>query len=231
MPPSLPSRTISFQDEAAAPRRNRATPRLPLHFKFYLDTAWYAAALPIVAASCLAQLVLMLVLSKIRGTSGIDVLFELLPWFVVFAPAQVFLYILAAMITEERGTSGRRAAYWVLSAAFVVLSTAAALDTVYGLGGYPMSYLGMGALGLAAAALVLHGCVSRPGRPVKGKGVVDVDNTGAVVVDEESALLGPAGSRGIQPKIPVRRPKQLLPSRGLSKQRMKTYGTIMKTGN
>ncbi|KAK6212634.1 hypothetical protein LQW54_005055 [Pestalotiopsis sp. IQ-011] len=231
MPPSLPSRTISFQDEVATPRRNRATPRLPLHFKFYLDTAWYAAALPIAAASCLAQLVLMLVLSKIRGTPGIDVLFELLPWFVVFAPAQVFLYILAAMVTEERGTSGRRAAYWVLSAAFVVLSTGAALDTVCGLGGYPMSYLGMGALGLAAAALVLHGCVSRPGRPVKGKGVVDVDNTGAVVVDEESALLGPAGSRGIQPKIPVRRPKQLLPSRGLSKQRMKTYGTIMKTGN
>ncbi|ETS77457.1 hypothetical protein PFICI_11331 [Pestalotiopsis fici W106-1] len=213
----------SVQGDATMPRR-RAMPRLPMHFKFYLDTAWYVAALPIAAMSCLIQLVLMLVLSTMGGMTGVDVIFKLMPWFVVFAPVQVFFYIIAAMIAEERGSStqSRQLTFGLLSLGFVTVSTLSVMDTIYGLGGWPMSYLGLGALGLMVVAHVLYGCVSKPGRLVKGKGV----NTGTT--DEESALLG---NNRNQPKIPVRRPKQLLPSRRLSKQGMKTYGTMMKPGN
>ncbi|KAK9772209.1 putative Transmembrane protein [Seiridium cardinale] len=211
--------TSSSQGNTSSRRRAGIT--TPMHFKFYLDTAWYVKALPVAGVSGLVQLVLMFVLPMTEGRPTVEVLLQLAPWYVVFAPLQVLLFILAAMITEERegSSEGMRRTYWALSAVFGVLSTAVVVDTVYGLGGYPMSYFGMATLGLMVVAHLLYGCVSKPGKFVKGKGTNSDD------IDEESALLG---SR-TQIKIPVRRPKHLHgPSRRLAKQSIKTYGTMVK---
>lgn len=214
--PGIPSETCSNQGR---PKTRPRASYTPLHFKFYLDTAWYVKALPVVGVSALVQLLLIFVLSTTSSKPAAAIVLQLAPWYVLFTPVQALLYSLCAMVTEERGgvTEVKRRTYWGLSAMFGLLSAAAAFDTVYGLGGFPMSYIGMATTGLMVVVYVLYGCVSKPGRHVKGKGT----NSGEI--DEESALLGSK----IQVRIPVRRPKHLHgPSRRLSKQSIKTYGTM-----
>ncbi|OTA97110.1 hypothetical protein M434DRAFT_392277 [Hypoxylon sp. CO27-5] len=133
----------------------------------------FAIALPLAAFSNLLHLVLLLALPKLPGyPSTPDVLWRTIFWYVVYQPLLLFAFFLAGMIVEERVTrEGRmRAAYRVIAVVTAVLSTAAILDTLYGLGGIPMSYIGMGTLGLVLLVYLLYGCVARPGPLAKGKG-------------------------------------------------------------
>jgi hypothetical protein len=216
-----PEGSLLAQSHGQAAGRRKAGSRRPLHFKFYLDTVWYVRALPIVGLSALVGIFLMVVLSAARGKSGVQMVTQLLPWYIAFAPLQVLFFILAAMVVEERGGNKKERSnkYWCFSVTFGVLSAAAALDTVFGLGGFPLSYLGMAASAVMIISYVLYGCISKPGRLAKGKG------TCSGGVDEESALLGAKA----QARIPVRRPKQLYgPSRRLGKQSIKNYGTMAR---
>lgn len=199
--------------------RRRMDLTAPLHLNFYLDTVWYVEALPIAGMSALAQVVLMVALAITGKDPTTVVVLQLVPWYVLFTPVQVLLFVLCAMITEERGgtTGSKKKIYWGLSAMFGLISIVAALDTIYGIGGIPMSYISMATTGLMIIAYALYGCISKPGKHVKGKGT----NSGEI--DEESALLGSK----VQVRIPIRRPKYLHgPSRRLSKQSIKNYGTM-----
>ncbi|KAI1869383.1 hypothetical protein JX265_006473 [Neoarthrinium moseri] len=210
--------TVTTQDDIPSKRRKAST--TPLRFKFYLDTPWYARALPIYGGSVLSQLVIMLALTAIGSKPPVEVVTLLLPWCLAFAPVQILLFNLAAMIVEEKGrsTQGKDVAYWVLSALFGVISIGAALDTVVGIGGFPVSYIGMATLSVTVIAYVLYGCVSKPGHLAKGKATSRGD------VDEEAALIGSK----TQARIPVRRPKRLHgPSRRLGKQKITNYGTMV----
>ncbi|KAH6648616.1 hypothetical protein BKA67DRAFT_661578 [Truncatella angustata] len=204
--------------------RRRTGLKLPMRFKFYLETEWYVKAVPVAGVSCLAQLILMFILATVGGELPIVAVSHLAPWFVAFAPSQVVLFILAAMVIEEKGrsTESKRVAYWVSSVIFGAASVASAVDSIYGLGGFPMSYIGMATLALMIVTYVLYGCISKPGSLAKGKGVSDGG------MDEESALLGSK----VQVKIPVRRSKRYQAhTRRLSKQSIKDYGTMVKPSN
>ncbi|KAI1100320.1 hypothetical protein F4804DRAFT_336386 [Jackrogersella minutella] len=191
----------------------------------------FVIALPLAGFSNLLHLILLLVLPKIPGYPPTrDVLWRTIFWYVVYQPLLLFAFFLAGMIVEERVTKeGRmRIAYRIIAAVTVILSTAAILDTLYGLGGIPMSYIGMGTLGMILLVYLLYGCVARPGPLAKGKGrsVYGGDRD----VEEGQPLLGES-SRRILPEIrifPVRRPKRWHgPSRRPQALRgRRGYGTI-----
>ncbi|KAI1209285.1 uncharacterized protein F4807DRAFT_102499 [Annulohypoxylon truncatum] len=191
----------------------------------------FVVALPVMGFSNLLHLVLLLVLPKVPGyPSPPNVLWRTIFWYLVYQPLLLFAFFLAGMIVEERVTNeGRmRVAYLVIAAVTAVLSTAAILDTLYGLGGIPMSYIGMGALGLILLIYLLYGCVARPSPLAKGKGRRNGD------IEEAQPLLGGTIGdvrRRFIPEIrifPVRRPKRWHgPSRRPQVTRgRRSYGTI-----
>ncbi|KAI0882328.1 uncharacterized protein GGS22DRAFT_170698 [Annulohypoxylon maeteangense] len=191
----------------------------------------FIVALPVMGFSNLLHLVLLLLLPKVPGyPSPPDVLWRTIFWYLVYQPLLLFAFFLAGMVVEERVTNeGRmRVAYSIIAAVTAVLSTAAILDTLYGLGGIPMSYIGMGALGLVLLVYLLYGCVARPGPLAKGKGRRNGD------IEEAQPLLGGTLEdvrRRFIPEIrifPVRRPKRWHgPSRRPQATRgRRGYGTI-----
>lgn len=209
---SLPSRS----------RRRRAGASIPMRFKFYLRTSWCAKALPILGISACVGIILMFVLPMVGNRLPVEVVSLLSVWSIAFAPALVFFFSLVAMVIDERGrsTKGRALAHRISCAVFGLISVAAALDTAFGLGGRPMSYIGMAILGIAAITYVIYGTISRPGSLAKGKGISNGE------VDEESALLGAK----TKTRIPVRRPKRFQAhTRRLSKQSIKSYGTMTES--
>ncbi|KAI1135973.1 hypothetical protein F5Y05DRAFT_405590 [Hypoxylon sp. FL0543] len=191
----------------------------------------FVIALPLAGFSNLLYLVLLFVLPRIPGyPSTPDVLWRTIFWYVVYQPLLLFAFFLAGMIVEERCTrEGRmQAAYRIIAAVTAVLSTAAILDTLYGLGGIPMSYIGMGTLGLVLLVYLLYGCVARPGPLAKGKGRSRYPSSGHV---EEGRPLLAETRRKILPEVrlfPVRKQKRWHgPSRRPQITRGRTsYGTI-----
>ncbi|KAI1413138.1 hypothetical protein F5Y13DRAFT_31482 [Hypoxylon sp. FL1857] len=191
----------------------------------------FLIAFPLAGFSNLLYLVLLLALPKIPGyPSTPDVLWRTIFWYVVYQPLLLFAFFLAGMIVEERCTrEGRmRAAYRVIAVITAVLSTAAILDTLYGLGGIPMSYIGMGTLGLVLLIYLLYGCVARPGPLAKGKGRSRYPRGGDV---EEGRPLLAETRRKILPEVrlfPVRKQKRWHgPSRRPQITRgRRSYGTI-----
>ncbi|KAI0377662.1 hypothetical protein F5Y04DRAFT_273002 [Hypomontagnella monticulosa] len=191
----------------------------------------FVIALPLVGFSNLLYIVLLLVLPKVPGyPSTPDVLWRTIFWYIVYQPLLLFAFFLAGMIVEERitGESRMRSAYRVIAAVTAVLSTAAILDTLYGLGGIPMSYIGMGTLGLVLLVYLLYGFVARPGPLAKGKGR-SIYPGGADV--EEGQPLLQESRRKILPEVrvfPVRKQKRWHgPSRRPQVARgRRSYGTI-----
>ncbi|RYP44184.1 hypothetical protein DL768_009332 [Monosporascus sp. mg162] len=190
----------------------------------HLPSSWFLTAFPIAALTSLLHLVLLMVLPNIlRHPSPADVFWKTIFWYLVYQPLLLFLFILAGMIVEERArrTQTVRTAYGVIAAITVGLSTGALADTLYGLGGIPMSYIGMGALGLGLLVYTLYGFVARPSPMAKGKGrtyLREGDN------EENAPLLGP---KRLVPDFRVRRPKLWHgPSRRPQYLKRKSYGTI-----
>ncbi|KAI0893685.1 hypothetical protein F4806DRAFT_146777 [Annulohypoxylon nitens] len=191
----------------------------------------FVIALPVMGFSNLLHLALLLALPKVPGyPSPPHVLWRTIFWYLVYQPLLLFAFFLAGMIVEERVTNERlmRIAYLTIAAVAAVLSAAAILDTLYGLGGIPMSYIGMGTLGLILLVYLLYGCVARPGPLAKGKARRSGD------VEEAQPLLGATledvGRRFIQEIriFPVRKPKRWHgPSRRPQVTRgRRSYGTI-----
>ncbi|KAI2630208.1 hypothetical protein GGS26DRAFT_102505 [Hypomontagnella submonticulosa] len=191
----------------------------------------FVIALPLVGFSNLFYIVLLLVLPKIPGyPSTPDVLWRTIFWYIVYQPLLLFAFFLAGMIVEERvtGESRMRSAYRVIAAITALLSMAAILDTLYGLGGIPMSYIGMGTLGLVLLVYLLYGFVARPGPLAKGKGR-SMYPTGTDVEEGRPLLSEPI--RKVLPEVrifPVRKQKRWHgPSRRPQLARGRTsYGTI-----
>ncbi|RYP72243.1 hypothetical protein DL770_007987 [Monosporascus sp. CRB-9-2] len=190
----------------------------------HLPSSWFLTAFPIAALTSLLHLVLLMVLPNVLGhPSPADVFWKTIFWYLIYQPLLLFLFILAGMIVEERAkrTQTLRTAYGTIAAITVGLSTGALADTLYGLGGIPMSYIGMGALGLGLLVYILYGFVARPSPMAKGKGrtyLREGDN------EENAPLLGP---RRLVPDFRVRRPKLWHgPSRRPQHLKRKSYGTI-----
>ncbi|KAL7620529.1 hypothetical protein AAE478_009524 [Parahypoxylon ruwenzoriense] len=191
----------------------------------------FVIAFPIAGFSNLLHLVLLLALPKLPGyPSTTDVLWRTIFWYVVYQPVLLFSFFLAGMIVEERVANERRmrAAYQVIAVITAGLSAAAIFDTLYGLGGIPMSYIGMGALGLILLIYLLYGCVARPGPLAKGKGRSNFprDHAGSDVEEGASLLRNPM--KRMFPIYPVRKQKRWHgPSRRPQIVRVRrNYGTI-----
>ncbi|KAI1383893.1 uncharacterized protein F4822DRAFT_54548 [Hypoxylon trugodes] len=191
----------------------------------------FVIALPLAGFSNLLHLVLLLVLPKVPGyPSTPDVLWRTIFWYVVYQPLLLFAFFLAGMIVEERVTREGRMlfAYRVIATIIGLLSTAAIFDTLYGIGGIPMSYIGMGTLGLILLVYLLYGCVARPGPLAKGKSRSKYTRGGDV---EEGQPLLQESRRRILPEVrafPVRKQKRWHgPSRRPQVTRgRRSYGTI-----
>ncbi|KAK6949513.1 hypothetical protein Daesc_009595 [Daldinia eschscholtzii] len=190
----------------------------------------FVIALPLVGFSNLLYLVLLLVLPRVpEYPSTSEVLWRTIFWYAVYQPLLLFAFFLAGMIVEERVTrEGRmQCAYRIIAVIAAVLSTLAIFDTLYGLGGIPMSYIGMGTLGLILLVYLLYGCVARPGPLAKGKGRSRFIRDGDV---EEARPLLSETRRRILPEVrifPVRRQKLWHgPSRRPSARSRRSYGTI-----
>ncbi|KAI8961908.1 hypothetical protein F5Y11DRAFT_207494 [Daldinia sp. FL1419] len=190
----------------------------------------FVIALPLVGFSNLLYLVLLLILPKVpEYLSTSEILWRTIFWYVVYQPLLLFSFFLAGMIVEERVTQEDRmqCAYRTIAIVTAILSTAAIFDTLYGLGGIPMSYIGLGALGLVLLVYLLYGCVARPGPLAKGKGrsrfIRDED------VEEAQPLLSESRRR-LLPEVrifPVRRQKLWHgPSRRPTARGRRSYGTI-----
>ncbi|KAI0106702.1 hypothetical protein F4814DRAFT_68073 [Daldinia grandis] len=190
----------------------------------------FVIALPLVGFSNLLYLVLLLVLPRVpEYPSTSEVLWRTIFWYSIYQPLLLFAFFLAGMIVEERVTREGRMqyAYRIIAVIAAVLSTAAIFDTLYGLGGIPMSYMGMGTLGLILLVYLLYGCVARPGPLAKGKGRSRFPRAGDV---EEGQPLLSETRRRLLPEVrifPVRRPKLWHgPSRRPSARGRRSYGTI-----
>ncbi|KAI1465511.1 uncharacterized protein F4812DRAFT_461825 [Daldinia caldariorum] len=200
------------------------------HYKVLLSPR-FVIALPLVGFSNLLYLVLLLVLPRVpEYPSTSEVLWRTIFWYVVYQPLLLFAFFLAGMIVEERVTREERMryAYQIIAAIAAVLSTAAIFDTLYGLGGIPMSYIGMGTLGLILLVYLLYGCVARPGPLAKGKARSRFIRDGDV--EEARPLLSETRRRVLSEVriFPVRRQKLWHgPSRRPSAARARrSYGTI-----
>ncbi|KAI1771188.1 hypothetical protein F4818DRAFT_430383 [Hypoxylon cercidicola] len=192
----------------------------------------FVIALPLVGFANLLHLVLLLVLPKVSEYMlTADVLWRTIFWYIVYQPLLLFAFFLAGMIVEERVTRERRMRiiYRVIGAITALLSTAAILDTLYGLGGIPMSYIGMGTLGLILLVYLLYGCVARPGPRAKGKGRSRYPRgSGSRDVEEGEPLLSETRRKPPEIRIPVRKQKRWHgPSRRPQVTRgRKSYGTM-----
>ncbi len=189
-------------------------------------STWFVIALPLAALPSLLHLVLLSVLPNVLGRpTPTNLLWKTIFWFVVYQPLLLFMFLLSGMIVEERVSRKVRliSTYGTLAVLTVGLSAAAILDTLFGLGGIPMSYIGMGTLGLGLLLYILYGLVARPSPLAKGKGrrlLREGD------IEEGAPLLGPRRNTS-DIRIPVRKPKRWHgPSRRPSQVKKRGYGTI-----
>lgn len=173
----------------------------------------FVIALPLAGFSNLLYLVLLLVLPKVSDYPlTADVLWRTLFWYVIYQPLLLFAFFLSGMIVEERIVREGRmlCAYRIIGAITAVLSTVAILDTLYGLGGIPMSYIGLGTLGLVLLVYLLYGLVARPGPLAKGKGPSRYPRGGAGgdVEEGQPLLAEPRRSFSDVRIFPVRKQKR-----------------------
>lgn len=188
---------------------------------------WFAIALPLAAVPSLLHLTLLMVLPLVPGyITPTNLLWKTLFWFVVYQPLVLFLFLLAGMIVEERARRRRRlrSVYGTIAVVALALSTGSIVDTLWGLGGIPMSYIGMGALGLGLLIYIFYGLVARPSPLAKGKGrrpLRDGDD-----VEENAPLLGPRRDSLVR-IFPVRKAKRWHgPSRRPLQGKRRGYGTL-----
>lgn len=191
---------------------------------------WFVISLPLVAFPSLLQLVLLLALTNLpEYPTPAHVLWKTIFWYLVYQPALLFMFMLAGMIVEERVRRRRRllTIYGTIATIALALSAAAIFDTLYGLGGIPMSYLGMGAVGLVILLYILYGLVARPSPMAKGKGRRLFRGD----LEEGRPLLG--GRRATSDiRIPVSKRKRWHgPSRRPEHLKRKSYGTIEDSGS
>lgn len=188
---------------------------------------WFAIAIPLAAFPSLLHLVLLMVLPNVPGyPTPANVLWRTIFWFIVYQPLVLFLFLLSGMIVEERARRRRRlrSVYGTIAVVGFVLSTAAIFDTLYGLSGIPMSYIGMGALGLGFLLYLLYGLVAQPSPLAKGKGRRSLRDGD---VEEGAPLLGPRRASSDVRIFPVRKAKRWHgPSRRPQQTKKRSYGTI-----
>ena len=189
-------------------------------------SSWCISALPLAAIPSLLHLVLLMVLPNIPPhPTPTTVLWKTIFWFIVYQPLALFVFILAGMIVEDRARRRRRmrSAYATIALITLVLTTGSIVDTLYGLSGIPMSYIGMGALGLCLLLYILYGFVARPSPLAKGKGRRYLREGD---IEEGRPLLGPRRTTS-DIRIPVRKAKRWHgPSRRPSHLKRGSYGTI-----
>ena len=194
-------------------------------------SSWCITALPLAAFPSLLHLVLLMVLTNIPPyLTPSAILWKTIFWFIIYQPLALFVFILAGMIVEDRAKRRRRmrSAYAIIAIITFACTTASIFDTLYGLGGIPMSYIGMGVLGLSLLLYVLYGFVARPSPLAKGKGRRYLREGD---LEEGRPLLGPRRTTS-DIRIPVRKAKRWHgPSRRPSQFKRGSYGTIDELGS
>ncbi|KAK8044331.1 hypothetical protein PG993_004355 [Apiospora rasikravindrae] len=208
-----------------------------LEGQIYFGTPWFPVALPTLAFATVLYIALLFALPLVNAMLPTEIVRLTGLWYLIYHPALILLFFLSCMAVEERTRSSEKAqaTYRTLAAVTMFLSAVAVIDTIFGLGGIPMSYIAMGALGLSALIYLLYGCVTGPGRLAKGKDRCSYTEDDDVE-DQRTPLLGP---RQVAPPplvpvrtFPVRKPiryhgpaKRARPGKsGLSKSF--SYGTI-----
>jgi hypothetical protein len=161
---------------------------LSLQGQFYFQTTWLPIGLQVLVFATVLHMVLLFALPRMVEMSPSHVLAHTGAWYLLYQPMLLFVFLLASMVVEERSRPSERirSAYLALGAAAALLSAGAVIDTIFGLGGTPMSYVALSALGLALLIYVLYGLVARPGRLAKGK---DRSYMGEGDVEEQRSLL------------------------------------------
>ena len=194
-------------------------------------SSWCITTLPLAALPSLLHLVLLMVLTNISPyLTPSALLWKTIFWFIVYQPLALFVFILAGMIVEDRAKRRRRmrSAYAIIAIITFACTAASIFDTLYGLGGIPMSYIGMGVLGLSLLLYVLYGLVARPSPLAKGKGRRYLREGD---LEEGRPLLGPRRTTS-DIRIPVRKAKRWHgPSRRPSQLKRGSYGTIDELGS
>ncbi|CAJ2505408.1 Uu.00g128020.m01.CDS01 [Anthostomella pinea] len=190
---------------------------------FYINRPWLALALPVSAFSALVHVVLLMTMPRTReSVSPADALLLTAAWAVIYVPLLVFVYFLASMIVDDRiRPQRRRAVYGFASGMTLLMSLIGILDTLYGLGGTPMSYLAMGALCLLVAAYLVYGLVARLGRLVKGKGRAYAEDED---LEGGAGVTAPGRKRA---RVPARKARRFpCASQRLLKKGGPSYGTM-----
>ncbi|KAK8117152.1 uncharacterized protein PG998_005433 [Apiospora kogelbergensis] len=173
----------------------------------YFGTPWFPVALPTLAFATVLYIALLFALPLVNAMLPTEIVRLTGIWYLIYHPALILIFFLACMAVEERTRSSEKAqaTYRILAAVTMFLSAVAVIDTIFGLGGIPMSYIAMGSLGLAGLIYVLYGCVTGPGRLAKGKDrsyMADGD-----VEDQSAPLLGPRPTPNLLIRsFPVRKP-------------------------
>ncbi|KAI1343397.1 hypothetical protein F5Y15DRAFT_232918 [Xylariaceae sp. FL0016] len=175
-------------------------------YQYYFVRRWLSPAIPIFTIAL--HLVLLLAVPQTTRLDPAAAVRRTAAWAVLYSPLLLYAYILASMIVEERirSASRRKSYYRLLIAAALGLSAGAVLDTLFGLGGTPLSYLAMAALGLIGVAYLLYGLVAQPGLSWAAKGKwrasEDVEGQrGAKAQEEEEEEL--EGEERKQTQVPV----------------------------
>lgn len=177
---------------------------LGLQGQFYFQTTWLPIGLQVLVFATVLHMVLLFALPRMVEMAPSHVLARTGAWYLLYQPLLLFVFLLASMVVEERSRPSEqaRSAYLALGAAAALLSAGAVIDTIFGLGGTPMSYVALSALGLALLTYVLFGFVARPGRLAKGK---DRSYMGEGDVEEQRSLLyspAPTQQSSIPPGMP-----------------------------
>ncbi|KAK8070071.1 hypothetical protein PG994_006687 [Apiospora phragmitis] len=163
-----------------------------LEGQFYFGTPWFPVALPTLAFATVLYITLLFALPLVNAMLPTEIVRLTGIWYLIYHPALILIFFLSCMAVEERTRSSEKAqaTYRTLAAVTMFLSAVAVIDTIFGLGGVPMSYIAMGALGLSGLIYVLYGCVTGPGRLAKGKDRCNYMGDGDVE-DQRAPLLGP----------------------------------------
>ncbi|KAK7943395.1 uncharacterized protein PG986_012508 [Apiospora aurea] len=163
-----------------------------LEGQIYFGTPWFPVALPTLAFATVLYIALLFALPLVNAMLPTEIVRLTGIWYLIYHPALILIFFLSCMAVEERTRSIEKAqaTYRTLAAVTMFLSAVAVIDTIFGLGGIPMSYIAMGALGLSALIYILYGCVTGPGRLAKGKDRCNYTGDDDVE-DQRTPLLGP----------------------------------------
>ncbi|KAK8131208.1 hypothetical protein PG984_007646 [Apiospora sp. TS-2023a] len=163
-----------------------------LEGQIYFGTPWFPVALPTLAFATVLYITLLFALPLVNAMLPTEIVRLTGIWYLIYHPALILIFFLSCMAVEERMKSSEKAqaTYRTLATITMFLSAVAVIDTIFGLGGIPMSYIAMGALGLSLLIYILYGCVTGPGRLAKGKDRCSYMGDGDVE-DQRTPLLGP----------------------------------------